>query len=77
MDTIKTPSRASVVDFIYAQAETLGIDWRFHCNPDIDDLCDRGELAGVIPIVVYLPIPQALDVLNGTSSLAVQQKEEA
>lgn len=57
------------VAFAYEQAKEHGIDWRFPCNPDIEDLCDRGEYAGVVPVIVFLPADQAAAVFDGRTLL--------
>lgn len=65
-------SRPMVVSYIYEQAQELGIDWRFPCNPTINDLCERGELADVVPITIYLPTKTAKSVIDGELSLDVK-----
>lgn len=69
MDKNRTSPRHLAVGHVYDQAAKLGIDWRFPCNPDMDNLCDRGELAGVVPVVTYLPADQAAAVFDGKAEL--------
>lgn len=64
-------SRPMVVSYIYDQAKSLGIDWRFPCNPTINDLCERGELAGVVPVTIYLPTKTAQSVIDGESTISI------
>ncbi|NGM17755.1 hypothetical protein GMI70_07085 [Eggerthellaceae bacterium zg-893] len=63
------PPRHAAVGHAYGQALALGVDWRFPCNPDMDDLCERGELAGAVPVVTFLPADQALAVFERRASL--------
>lgn len=65
------------VGYAYEQAEELGFDWRFPCNPDLEDLCDRGEYAGVVPVVVFLPSEQAQAVFDGKASLKYSNDDQA
>lgn len=69
MDTKPTVPRHRAVSFAYDQAKVLGVDWRFPCNPDMEDLCDRAEYAGAVPVVVLLPADQALAVFDGRASV--------
>ena len=71
--TDNTTPRHRVVGHIYDQAAALGIDWRFPCDPDVDDLCERGELAGVVPVVTYLPASDAEAVFDGRASLVLSK----
>lgn len=68
------PPRHLIVGHVYDQAAALGIDWRFPCNPDMDDLCERGELAGVVPVVTFLPAEQAWTVLSAKASLEYSER---
>lgn len=75
MDTNNAyPPRHRIAGHIYDQAKELGIEWRFPCNPCLDDLCERGELAGVVPIIVFLPANQAESVLDGRAALRYTER---
>ena len=68
------PPRHLIIGHVYDQAEELGIDWRFPCNPDMNDLCERGELAGVVPVVTLLPAEQAAGIIEGRASLEYTER---
>lgn len=67
----QTP-RYKVVGHAYEQAEQLGFDWRFPCNPDIEDLCERATLAGMVPVITFLPYEQADRVFNNAATLVLK-----
>lgn len=70
-----TTPRHRTVGHIYDQAVALGIDWRLPCDPDMNDLCERGELAGVVPVVTYLPPSDAEAVFDGRAFLVLSEEK--
>lgn len=70
-----TTPRHRVVGHIYDQAVALGIDWRLPCDPGMNDLCERGELAGVVPVVTYLPSSDAEAVFDGRAFLVLSEEK--
>lgn len=65
--------RHKLVGFAFEQYESLGLDWRFPCNPTFNELCDRAELAGYAPLVVLAPKEEAQKALDETvKSLTIE-----
>lgn len=69
MDATPTVPHHLAVAFAYDQAKEHSINRRFPCNPDIEDLCDRGEYAGLVPVITFLPAEKAQKVFSGKASI--------